>query len=180
MGRRLTRAAGDYAQAMMDLGATICTPRRPACVLCPLAATCVARISGRQDVLPLKLAKAERPVRRGSVFYVTREPGEVLVRTRPPRGLFGGMAEFPGSDWNTEGDPDGLRARSRRIIAGWPSRSRTGSPISNCCSPASRPRSRATLPPQGCRWVAQAALAGEALPSLMRKVAAKAAEETGR
>ncbi len=172
---------GDYAQAMMDLGATICTPRRPACVLCPLAATCVARIAGRQDVLPLKLAKAERPVRRGSVFYVTREPGEVLVRTRPPRGLFGGMAEFPGSDWNTEGDPDGLArplAADYRRLAEPVTHGLTHFELLLTCFTARVPA--ATLPPQGCRWVAQAALAGEALPSLMRKVAAKAAEETGR
>lgn len=83
---------GDYAQAMMDLGATICTPRRPACALCPLAGGCEARAAGTQDVLPTRAAKAERPERRGSVFYA-RRGGEVLVRTRPDTGLLGGMRD---------------------------------------------------------------------------------------
>ncbi len=95
---------GDYAQAMMDLGATICTPRRPACALCPLSAGCLARASGRQDELPVKAIKVERPERLGSVFYV-RRGAEVLVRTRPDKGLLGGMTEFPGSAWTAEGDP---------------------------------------------------------------------------
>ncbi len=169
---------GDYAQAMMDLGATICTPRRPACVLCPLAETCAARIGGRQDVLPLKRAKPERPVRRGSVFYVTREPDEVLLRTRPPKGLFGGMAEFPGSGWNGDGDPEGaarpLPATYRRLAV----------PVTHGLSHFelvltgfAAVVAPGTAAPEGCRWVPIEALAHEALPSLMRKVAAAARED---
>ncbi len=171
---------GDYAQAMMDLGATICAPRRPACVLCPLSQDCAARISGRQGVLPRKAVKAERPVRRGSVFHVRRASGEVLVRTRPPSGLFGGMTEFPGSAWDGDGDPDGaaapLPATYRRLMA----------PVVHGLTHfelvltgfiAEVPHD--TPAPEGCRWVAQAALAREALPSLMRKVAAAAEKEMG-
>ena len=104
--RTLPARPGDYAQAMMDLGATICTPRRPACALCPLSAGCMARVSGRQDELPVRAIKAERAERLGSVFYV-RRGADVLVRTRPDKGLLGGMTEFPGSAWTADGDPSG-------------------------------------------------------------------------
>jgi A/G-specific adenine glycosylase len=166
---------GDYAQAMMDLGATICTPRKPACVICPLAEACVARITGRQDILPVKGVKAARPVRHGSVFYVRRASGEVLVRTRPPKGLLGGMTEFPGSAWDAAGDPDGaarpLAASYQRLIA----------PVEHgfthfelVLTPFLATVAAKTPAPDGCRWISEAGLAGEALPSLMRKVAAAA------
>ena len=163
---------GDYAQAMMDLGATICTPRRPACVLCPLSEDCTARQTGQQEVLPVKAIKAERPVRHGSVFYV-RRGGDVLVRTRPDKGLLGGMTEFPGSAWNAEGDPEGearpLKGDWRRLIA----------PVDHGFTHFElyltvfvASVSAETPAPEDCRWVPEAGLAEEALPSLMRKVAA--------
>ena len=163
---------GDYAQAMMDLGATICTPRRPACALCPLVDGCLARASGRQDELPAKASKVERPERLGSVFYVRRRH-EVLVRTRPDKGLLGGMTEFPGSAWTAEGDPVGT---ARPLAARFATASApvehgfTHFPLRLTVFAASVP-SR-TAAPTGCRWVAEAGLQGEALPTLMRKVAA--------
>lgn len=166
---------GDYAQAMMDLGATICTPRKPACVICPLAEACVARISGRQDVLPVKVVKAARPVRHGSVFYVRREPGEVLVRTRPPKGLLGGMTEFPGSAWDAAGDPEGTArpcAASYRRLATPVEHGFTHFELVLTLFLATVDAK--TRAPNGCRWISEAGLAGEALPSLMRKVAAAA------
>src|SRR5437764_686154 len=90
--------AGDFAQAMMDLGATICTPQRPACALCPLREFCRAFALGEQERLPLKAAKPERPLRVGGVF-VFRAGTRVLVQTRAPRGLLGGMTQFPTSEW---------------------------------------------------------------------------------
>ena len=170
---------GDHAQAMMDLGATICTPRRPACVLCPLAAACAARRLGLQDVLPAKGLKPERPTRLGSVFYV-RRGAEVLVRTRPDKGLLGGMTEFPGSAWDAVGDPSGsarpLEAVYRRALApvehGF-----THFELALTVHVAAVPAG--TRPPAGCRWVAEAGLAEEALPTLMRKVAAAAQEIAG-
>jgi A/G-specific adenine glycosylase len=163
---------GDYAQAMMDLGATICTPRRPACVLCPLSEGCRARIEGRQETLPAKSVKAERPVRHGSVFYV-RRGDEVLVRTRPDKGLLGGMTEFPGSDWDADGDLEGrakpLSARYRKALA----------PVEHGFTHFSlfltvhaATVAAATNAPGDCRWVVEARLGDEALPTLMRKVAA--------
>ncbi|MBV9066399.1 MAG: A/G-specific adenine glycosylase, partial [Methylobacteriaceae bacterium] len=85
---------GDFAQAVMDLGATICTPQRPACALCPLRGHCRAFARGEQDRLPVKASKAERPLRAGDVF-VLRARDQVLVQTRAPRGLLGGMTQFP-------------------------------------------------------------------------------------
>jgi A/G-specific adenine glycosylase len=91
--------AGEFAEAMMDLGATLCTPRNPACSLCPLAAGCRAFASGRQSEFPRKPAKKPRPTRYGTAYVAIRKDGAVLLRKRPPRGLLGGMAEVPGTVW---------------------------------------------------------------------------------
>src|SRR6201989_2760074 len=90
--------AGDSAQALMDLGATICTPKKPACALCPLNEDCVARAQGTQETFPRKLAKKTGELRRGAAFVITRGD-ELLVRSRPEKGLLGGMTEVPGSEW---------------------------------------------------------------------------------
>jgi A/G-specific adenine glycosylase len=92
---------GDYAQAMMDLGAAICTPKKPACVLCPIADDCKARAEGRQEDYPVRGNKAERPTRRGAAFIAVRHDGAVLLRTRADDGLLGGMTEVPGSAWGS-------------------------------------------------------------------------------
>lgn len=97
---------GDFAQAMMDLGATICTPRRPACALCPWNGACTARALGLQETFPRKAAKAERRSRFGAAFWAEREDGAVLLRRRAETGLLGGMVELPGSDWGTDYDED--------------------------------------------------------------------------
>jgi A/G-specific adenine glycosylase len=91
--------AGDFAQAMMDLGATICTPRRPRCVLCPWREPCAARESGFAEELPARAEKPERPLRHGIVFWLQRPDGAVLLRRRPERGLLGGMIEVPSTPW---------------------------------------------------------------------------------
>lgn len=90
---------GDYAQAVMDLGATICTPRNPACGICPLMAICAARAQGIAAELPRKLAKAEKPTRLGVVWVATRG-AHVLVERRAERGLLGGMLGFPSDGWD--------------------------------------------------------------------------------
>ena len=91
--------AGDFAQAMMDLGATICTPRRPRCVLCPWRDACAARAGGFAEELPARAEKPERPLRHGIVFWLTRGDGAVLLRRRPERGLLGGMIDVPSTAW---------------------------------------------------------------------------------
>jgi len=93
------RRAGDFAQAMMDLGATICAPRRPRCVLCPWREECAARVGGFAEELPARAEKPERPLRQGVVFWLTRGDGAVLLRRRPESGLLGGMIEVPSTPW---------------------------------------------------------------------------------
>jgi A/G-specific adenine glycosylase len=94
--------AGDYAQAIMDLGATICLPRRPKCLLCPWIGACRAKRQGIVDSLPAKSAKAPRPKRHGIVFWTVRRDGAVLLRRRPEDGLLGGMIEVPSTEWRGE------------------------------------------------------------------------------
>jgi A/G-specific adenine glycosylase len=99
------KRAGDYAQAVMDLGATVCTPTRPACGLCPWAAACDGRARGIAADLPRKLPKRAKPVRVGIAYVARREDGALLLEQRPGKGLLGGMLGWPGSDW-TEVPPD--------------------------------------------------------------------------
>ena len=90
---------GDYAQAVMDLGATICSPKSPACGICPLRTPCAARAEGTATDLPRKTAKKPKPTRYGIVYLARREDGAWLLERRPDRGLLGGMLGWPGSDW---------------------------------------------------------------------------------
>lgn len=90
---------GDYAQAVMDLGATICTPKSPACGICPWRTPCQARQAGTAQDLPKKTPKKPKPVRHGTVYVARRSDGAWLLETRPDKGLLGGMLGWPGSDW---------------------------------------------------------------------------------
>ena len=90
---------GDYAQAVMDLGATICTPKNPACGICPWREPCVARAEGLAAELPRKSPKKPKPVRLGHAYVIRRADGAYLLERRPERGLLGGMLGWPGSDW---------------------------------------------------------------------------------
>ncbi len=94
--------AGDYAQALMDLGATICTKHKPKCVLCPWREPCLARRQGIAESLPARRPKAMRPLRRGMAFWAVRGDGAVLLRRRPDSGLLGGMMEVPSTAWRAE------------------------------------------------------------------------------
>lgn len=96
---------GDHAQAMMDLGATICTPRNPDCTACPVAPCCAARAQGIAASLPRKAPKAEKPTRRGFAYVVLDPDGAVLLERRPDRGLLGGTLGFPDSDWTEDPAP---------------------------------------------------------------------------
>ena len=95
---------GDFAQAMMDLGATICTPRRPSCGLCPLSAHCKARLERRPEAYPIKAAKAVKPRRKGVAYWLQHRDHVLLVR-RPDKGLLGGMLALPTCDWSNDGPP---------------------------------------------------------------------------
>ena len=93
--------AGDFAQAMMDLGATICRPKSPDCAACPLSEDCVAAASGEPERFPGAKTKAVRPVRHGVAYWIERDDCIWLVR-RPARGMLGGMASLPGPEWSDE------------------------------------------------------------------------------
>jgi A/G-specific adenine glycosylase len=104
------RRPGDFAQAMMDLGATVCTPRRPLCMVCPWSWACEARIGGIEAALPRKKYKKPRPTRYGLAFWLERQGNagrEVLLRRRPEQGLLGGMMEIPSSPWVEDDTADG-------------------------------------------------------------------------
>jgi A/G-specific adenine glycosylase len=111
--------AGDYAQAVMDLGSTICTPRKPMCALCPWMDACVARVSGAPDAFPRRAAKADKPTRRGVIFWTLDNDGRVLIRRRPENGLLGGMMEFPSTDWREEGASEADTRAAAPVKARW-------------------------------------------------------------
>ncbi|WP_041748487.1 A/G-specific adenine glycosylase [Bradyrhizobium cosmicum] len=171
--------AGDSAQALMDLGSSICTPKKPACSLCPLNEDCTARVKGIQESFPRKAPKKSGTLRRGAAFVVTRGD-ELLVRSRPEKGLLGGMTEVPGSDW-TAGQDDAAAKQQAPAMKGLSRWQRkvgvvthvfTHFPLELVVYTAkAEARTRA---PVGMRWVPIATLAGEALPNVMRKVIAHA------
>lgn len=172
---------GDFAQAMMDLGATVCTPRKPACVLCPWSPPCAARAGGAPETYPRKSPKAAKPVRRGVAYVATREDGAVLLRSRPEKGLLGGMTEVPTGRWGEDVDlavPAGALSAEAPLVGEWRREPGVAThvfthfalelAVMTARFPASRPA------PAGARWVAAADLAGEALPTVFRKALAHA------
>ena len=175
--------SGDFAQALMDLGATLCTPKKPACALCPWSDACVAQKCGDPERFPAKAPKREGLKRRGAAFVVLRADGCVLVRSRPPKGLLGGMTEVPTTAWAHDFDdacaldqgPKLSRARWRRI-PGVVTHVFTHFPLDLVVYMTPVPAT--TRAPNGARWVALADLPGEALPNLMRKVLAHALGDT--
>jgi A/G-specific adenine glycosylase len=184
---------GDFAQAMMDLGATLCTPKAPACALCPLSPTCAARRRGDPENFPRRTKKRAGGLRRGAAFVAIRADGHVLVRRRPGKGLLGGMTEVPTSEWRTGAQFDEARALAEapalaaplaaahrggaiaaqwRRIAGMVTHRFTHFPLELVVFAARLPRS--VRAPDGMRFIAPDELAVAALPSLMRKVLAHA------
>lgn len=97
---------GDFAQAMMDLGATVCTARDPKCLLCPLSRDCRALAEGRQAELPVKAPKKARPTRAGTAFWIERG-GRVWLVTRPAKGMLGGMRALPDDGWSARREGNG-------------------------------------------------------------------------
>jgi A/G-specific adenine glycosylase len=180
------RRPGDFTQAMMDLGATICTPRKPACAICPWTAACAARVRGDAESLPRKSPKAEGRMRYGASFVATRADGQgdihVLVRTRPAKGLLGGMTELPSTAWLHDFQASRALAQAPleanwRRLPGVVEHGFTHFPLRQTVYAAALPaRTRA---PAGMRWVAVGDLHREALPNMMRKVVAHAGLPAG-
>ena len=180
------RRAGDFAQAMMDLGASVCTPRRPSCLVCPVQQDCAAAAHGIAASLPLRLERVERPQRVGFAFVALREDGHMLLRKRPEAGLLGGMLEVPGTAWGDLLPPAKEALRSAPLRADWWAvpgtvvhvftHFRLELIVYRALVPAD-----ATLTfwaePERCQWVARRDLHAAAVPSVMRKVIAHALKE---
>lgn len=166
---------GDFAQALMDLGATICTPRGPDCGACPLAASCKARAGGAPETFPVKAPARAKPRRRGAAFVLCCGDG-VLIRTRASKELLGGMSAFPTSQFTENFDPHNARVHAPHD-AYW----RASGAVTHVFTHFSLELSVfvATIAPpapyiENCRWAPAPALAKEGLPTLMRKVAVQA------
>jgi len=189
---------GDFAQAMMDLGATVCTPKAPACGRCPFAGSCAAHGRGDAETFPRKKKKPEGRLRHGAAFVAIRADGHVLVRRRAAKGLLGGMTEVPTTEWSagfvvTHAVADApvfpapRRAGARKAatkaslkvswyrVPGVVSHVFTHFPLELIVLRARLPKS--TVAPQGMRWIDRKDIAGAALPSVMRKVVAHALAE---
>ena len=125
---------GDFAQALMDLGAMVCRPRNPDCASCPLSDDCAARRSGEPEAYPRRAAVKPRPVRLGAAYFAVRRDGAFLARRRPPKGLLGATLELPGPPWRTaaDGGARGCAAVRRALAPRCRARSNRSSPISSC------------------------------------------------
>ena len=177
---------GDFAQAMMDLGATICSPKSPSCLVCPLQPDCAAAAKGLEAVLPMKADKPDRPLRTGIAFLALREDGHVLLRRRPEAGLLGGMLEVPSTPWTDEAPSARGVVRAAPVRASW---WEVPGPVQHTFTHFRLELSvyRAIVPvdadltfwaePERCRWVHRRNLDAAALPSVMRKVIAHALKE---
>ncbi len=177
---------GDFAQAMMDLGATICTPKSPSCLMCPLNSDCTARKLGIEARLPARTPKGERPARFGIAFIALREDGAVLLRKRPENGLLGGMLEVPSTDWldmlpsatdamriaPAKGDWWKVPSTVRHIFSHF----ELELVVYRAVVPLDAPLTFWADQPR-CRWVPRRDLEGQALPSVMKKVIAHGLRE---
>jgi A/G-specific adenine glycosylase len=169
------KRAGDFAQALMDLGATICTPRAANCLICPWTEHCAGRKASIAETLPRKLPKKKVPTRKGIAFWIESNDGSVLLRRRPQKGLLGGMMEIPSTPWLEKTQTDILppvKAKWKKLsglvehtfthfhleLEVWASR----------VEKAERPEGQDFI------WVHRDNLHQEALPTVMRKIASHA------
>jgi len=121
LAERLTpnHRPGDYAQAVMDLGATVCTPRKPKCMICPWSEVCAGRIAGIAESLPAKSPKKAKPTRRGTAFWCLNKDNDVFLRRRPSSGLLGGMMEIPSTEWREDADLGAFETGDPPLPARW-------------------------------------------------------------
>lgn len=167
---------GDFAQAMMDLGATVCTPKRPSCMMCPLRDGCAALAAGDPEPFPVKAPKAEKPQRRGAAYVLVDGDEAVFLRKRAAKGLLGGMSEVPMSHWTARHDGetsvDGAPVDADWRHCGAVSHVFTHFALTLEVFRADVAASR-TAQLEGW-WSPPGTLAGEALPNLVRKAIDKA------
>ncbi len=179
----LTPAArpGDFAQALMDLGATICTPRKPKCVLCPWQADCAARAAGSAEALPARRPKPLKPKRHGVAFWAARQDGAVLLRRRPAKGLLGGMMEVPSTDWRAAPWTLAEARRAAPVPAQWlllPGTVRHSFTHFDLELQVLVGTSRSGAAKAAGVWVQPEGLGAQALPTVMKKIIAFARSGT--
>ena len=170
---------GDYAQAMMDLGATVCRVRSPRCGLCPLADHCAARAAGTAESLPRRSPKPERPLRRAVAFWAVNPDGAVLLRRRPEKGLLGGMMELPSTAWRTAAWEAAEALGQAPFAATWselPGVVRHTFTHFQLEARVWAARAGDDAMTASGRWVAIDDLGSQALPSVMRKLVRHALE----
>lgn len=182
------RRAGDFAQAQMDLGATICTPKNPSCLLCPISSECNGYQQGIAPLLPQRLAKKPKPTRNGIAFFALREDGKILLRQRPEGGLLGGMTEVPSSEWKEHRAKKEIVLKSPPLKGDWwrvpglVKHTFTHFHLELIVYRIISPKSaNLTLFAQAerCKWVHRDKLGDEALPSVMRKIIEHALSSDG-
>ena len=180
-----SKRPGDYAQAMMDLGATVCTPKRPSCMMCPLSQKCDAKAKGLTAILPRRSPRPERPTRFGAAFFVMTEAGEVLVRRRLDEGLLASMTEIPSTEWSENFKASRDDFRIAPVSAAWwrvPglvvhtfTHFRLELTVYRAIVPV---KTQLTLfaAQERCRFVNRRDLDRQALPSVMKKIISHALE----
>lgn len=172
---------GDYAQAMMDLGASLCSPTRPSCLLCPINKSCDAHEQGIAETLPRRAPKSEKPTRYGIAFLAIQEDDHVLLRKRPEKGLLAKMTEVPSTDWG-EKMPSEVQAKKMapldaewEVVPGSVTHTFTHFHLELRIYRSILPEAASLKPaakPDQCRWVARTKLGTEALPTVMKKIIA--------
>ncbi len=170
------KRAGDYSQAIMDLGATVCSPTKPKCDICPWQTNCSAYFNKNPEKYPIKKLKKPKPTRYGLAFVVTRIDGAILLRKRPASGLLASMAEVPGSNWD-EGGPAKL-FQNRKKFAPLPGKwEKITKPVHHTFTHFHLNISvwyllvdKNTRAPKGHWWSTPNAIVNEPLPTLMRKI----------
>ena len=171
---------GDFAQALMELGATVCRPGRPRCESCPWSKGCRAAAAGDPEVFPRKAPKATKPIRHGVAFWVRRTDGAVLLRRRPTRGLLGGMMEVPSTDWRSEPWSASEAKHWAPAAARWqPLDGVVGHAFTHFHLELSVLSGRAEEANGDGIWCRPRDLNGQALPTVMRKIIRLALSEVG-
>lgn len=178
---------GDYAQALMDLGATVCTPKSPKCDLCPLVAFCAAKEKGDPQAYPRREAKKDKPTRRAIAFVAYNRRGDVFLQKRPEEGLLAGMMEVPSTAWEEGNGTSWPQARRQApflaewtLLPGHVHHTFTHFDLELSVAMANLSKGDDLRKKQAGKWVSQLGLKEQALPSVMRKIlgyAQKRAEE---
>jgi len=162
---------GDFAQAMMDLGATLCTPKRPACLHCPLRDDCRALDAGDPERFPVKPPKKAKPVRRGAAYVLTNSDGAILLEKRGDTGLLAGMTQVPTTGWTARQDGTTDASEAPLPAAGWIACGKVGHVFTHFELRLDVFRAEGELTPEPRQWwSAPETIAGEALPTVMKKV----------